>query len=84
MGKNNQLLVRSHAQEREWLLHLGDGNIIAGVQHLIRQQAEKAKINFISPIISGDPLRRDENGRHKHFLSQDTRDFSSPPRNDRA
>jgi hypothetical protein len=84
MGKNSQLLVRSHAQEREWLLHLGDGNIIAGVQYLIRQQTEKANINFINSLISSDPLRGHEKGRRKHFLSKDSQDFSSLSRNDRS
>jgi hypothetical protein len=44
MGKNTQTMIRSHAQEREWLLGLGDGNIVAGVQKLIRQAAKKREV----------------------------------------
>lgn len=41
MGQNIQIVIRSHAQEREWLLRLGDGNIVAAVQKLIGQGKEK-------------------------------------------
>jgi hypothetical protein len=37
MAKDAQGTVRSHSQEREWLLSLGDGNIVAGVRSLIQQ-----------------------------------------------
>lgn len=41
MGQNMQIMIRSHTQEREWLLRLGDGNIVAGVQKLIGQAKKK-------------------------------------------
>jgi hypothetical protein len=44
MGQNMQIVIRSHAQEREWLLRLGDGNIVAGVQKLIGQAKKKREI----------------------------------------
>jgi hypothetical protein len=45
MGKNSSIIVRSHAQEREWLLRLGDGNIVAGVRSLIQQAQQKPTTN---------------------------------------
>jgi hypothetical protein len=42
MAKDSPSTVRSHTQEREWLLSLGDGNIVAGVRSLIQQAKEKA------------------------------------------
>lgn len=41
MAKNTQITVRSHSEEREWLLSLGDGNIVEGVRHLIEQSKEE-------------------------------------------
>ena len=41
MAKNTKLEVRLHAQEREWLLSLGNGNIIEGVRNLVEQAKEK-------------------------------------------
>ena len=38
MGKKTKVAVRSHAQEREWLLRLGKGNIFEGVQNLIQRE----------------------------------------------
>ena len=34
-AKNSE--VRGHSQEKEWLLHLGNGDIVEGAQSLIRQ-----------------------------------------------
>jgi hypothetical protein len=42
MANNTALAVRSHSQEREWLLSLGDGNIVAGVRSLIQQAQREA------------------------------------------
>jgi hypothetical protein len=53
MGKNTQLVVRSHAQEREWLLRLGDGNIVAGVRSLIQQANRGSTANNGSPVKKG-------------------------------
>ena len=36
MSKENSGAVRSHSQEREWLLRLGDGNIVESVRQIIR------------------------------------------------
>ncbi|MBN1991908.1 MAG: hypothetical protein JW953_04345 [Anaerolineae bacterium] len=41
MGKNAKLAVRLHSQEREWLLSLGNGNIVEGVRNLVQQAKEK-------------------------------------------
>lgn len=41
MAKDSSISVRSHSQECEWLLRLGEGNIIAGVRSLIRQAKGK-------------------------------------------
>jgi hypothetical protein len=46
MGKSTPIMVRSHAQEREWLLRLGDGNIVAGVRSLIQQAKEEPMANL--------------------------------------
>ncbi len=37
MLKKSKLLVRSHAEERQWLLGLGDGDIVQGVRNLAQQ-----------------------------------------------
>lgn len=36
MAKNSNSAVRSHSQERKWLLDLGKGNIVDGVHTLIQ------------------------------------------------
>jgi len=41
MGKNKNIDVRLHSQEREWLRNLGGGDLVEGVQNLIRQLLEK-------------------------------------------
>jgi hypothetical protein len=43
MGKNSKSKkdVRVHSQEREWLLSLGEGNIVNGVRSLVQQMTEK-------------------------------------------
>ena len=35
MSKKQDVTVRSHGEEREWLLILGNGNILEGVRYLI-------------------------------------------------
>nr|BAL57571.1 hypothetical protein HGMM_F51E07C16 [uncultured Chloroflexota bacterium] len=37
MAKNAKTAVRLHSQEREWLLSLGNGNIVEGVHTLIQE-----------------------------------------------
>ncbi|NJN99315.1 MAG: hypothetical protein HC875_37075 [Anaerolineales bacterium] len=41
MAKDSPIIVRSHTQEREWLLRLGEGNIVAGVRQLLREAEGK-------------------------------------------
>ena len=41
MFKKSKENVRDHSEEREWLTDLGGGNLVAGVQLLLRQLAEK-------------------------------------------
>ena len=41
MAKKYNIDVRKHSEEREWLLNLGGGNIIEGVQHLIQEMSDK-------------------------------------------
>ena len=41
MNKNIELQVRLHSQEREWLLNLGNGNIVEGVRNLLEQARER-------------------------------------------
>jgi hypothetical protein len=41
MAKDTAIAIRSHAQEREWLLRLGEGNIVAGVRQLLREAEGK-------------------------------------------
>ena len=36
MGKDSKLTIRSHAEERQWLLDLGEGNIVKGVRTLVK------------------------------------------------
>jgi len=43
MFKKRKIIVREHAQEREWLLNLGKGNIFAGVQSLIEEEEKQDK-----------------------------------------
>ncbi|MFN8453429.1 MAG: hypothetical protein U0401_01960 [Anaerolineae bacterium] len=58
MVKNTQVTVRSHSEEREWLLSLGDGNIVEGVRHLIRQSRENEAANSDSNRDNRQPLKR--------------------------
>lgn len=37
MAKKSNAEVRNHLSEREWLRNLGKGNIIEGVQSLVRE-----------------------------------------------
>jgi hypothetical protein len=37
MGKDSKASVRSHLQERQWLIDLGNGNILEGVKQLLSQ-----------------------------------------------
>lgn len=47
MFKKSDANVREHSEEREWLLNLGQGNLIAGVQNLLQQMAEEqAESNY--------------------------------------
>jgi hypothetical protein len=41
MAKNKDVDVRLHSQEREWLRNLGGGDLVEGVQNLIRQLLER-------------------------------------------
>ncbi len=41
MGKDLNLDVRGHSQEREWLLNLGGGNIVDGVKNLVEQMTRR-------------------------------------------
>ncbi len=41
MNKNAKLEVRLHSQEREWLLNLGNGNILEGIRNLIEQAKDR-------------------------------------------
>ncbi len=40
MAKDKPLAIRSHLEEREWLLSLGKGNLIDGVRSLIQLTRE--------------------------------------------
>lgn len=39
MGKKQKEDVRDHSHEREWLLQLGQGNLVSGVDQLLQQMA---------------------------------------------
>lgn len=41
MGKDNKGAVRLHIQEREWLLSLGNGDLVEGVDSLIQETKRK-------------------------------------------
>ena len=41
MFKKKKSKVREHSEEREWLVDLGEGNLVAGVQQLIQQMEEQ-------------------------------------------
>jgi len=59
MSKNINLEVRLHAQEREWLLNLGQGNIIEGVRNLIQQAKDKQELR------RNDYYLRGKGGKYK-------------------
>ena len=40
MFKKKKINVREHSEEREWLIDLGEGNLVAGVQQLVQQMEE--------------------------------------------
>ena len=37
MEKESKFVTRSHSQERNWLISLGNGNLVEGVKILIEQ-----------------------------------------------
>jgi hypothetical protein len=41
MFKQKNIKVREHSEEREWLVDLGEGNLVAGVRQLIQQMEEQ-------------------------------------------
>ena len=41
MFKKKNTKVREHLEEREWLVDLGEGNLVAGVRQLIQQMEEQ-------------------------------------------
>ncbi|MCB0195110.1 MAG: hypothetical protein KDJ65_24395 [Anaerolineae bacterium] len=41
MSKRDNIDVRIHSQEREWLQSLGGGSIVEGAKNLIRQLLDK-------------------------------------------
>ena len=41
MFKKKNIKVREHSEEREWLVDLGEGNLVAGVRQLIQQMEEQ-------------------------------------------
>lgn len=41
MSKRNNIDVRIHSQEREWLQSLGGGSLVEGAKSLIRQLMDK-------------------------------------------
>lgn len=42
MGQEEQASVRSHGEEREWLLALGNGDLVEGVKQLALQLKSEA------------------------------------------
>lgn len=40
MAKNNKQSIRSHSQERQWLVNLGKGNLVEGVRSLVQQNQQ--------------------------------------------
>ncbi len=47
--KKNNIEVRDHSKEREWLLQVGGGNLISGVQQLVQQAAKQGKLEYGVP-----------------------------------
>lgn len=37
MDDDNKLATRTHSQERKWLTHLGNGNLLEGVRILVQR-----------------------------------------------
>jgi hypothetical protein len=58
MGKHAKLAVRQHSQEREWLLRLGNGNIVEGVRNLIEQAKERR-------LLRDDYYPKEKSGKSK-------------------
>lgn len=44
MGKKHQVNVRDHVQEKEYLLKLGQGDLVSGVQQIVKQLAQTQKV----------------------------------------
>ena len=63
MSKSTKLAVRLHSQEREWLLNLGNGNILEGVRNLVQQAKEKQ--------LARDDYLKGKSGRSKLWGKND-------------
>ncbi len=46
MKRDTRYAVRSHMQEREWLLRLGRGNLVNGVQQLLREAERERRMGY--------------------------------------
>ena len=49
MGRKHKIEVRDHNKEREWLLQMGSGNLVNGVQQLVQQAANQGKLEYGAP-----------------------------------
>ncbi|GAB4450927.1 MAG: hypothetical protein Kow0031_33440 [Anaerolineae bacterium] len=49
MGRKTNIEVRDHTTEREWLLQMGGGNLVNGVQQLVQQAAKQGKLEYGAP-----------------------------------
>ena len=49
MGRKTNTEVRDHNKEREWLLQMGGGSLVSGVQQLVQQAAKQGKLEYGAP-----------------------------------
>ena len=53
--RKHEIEVRDHSKEREWLLEMGSGSLVSGVQQLVQQAASQGKLEYDAP---GDKKKR--------------------------
>lgn len=53
MGKKHQANVRDHVQEKEYLLKLGQGDLVSGVHQIVKELAQTQHVVKLNRVNTG-------------------------------